>query len=422
MEDELKTTKQLIRELTSLRKTAVRLEASGREYRKTERNSRKNIATLMSILDNAPFGVGLAQKPFGTILYQNPEFTNITGYGIDDLHTIRKWLHEAYPDKEYRRRIIEDWKQAQKFPRSTAVLQIRCKDGSTKDIELRTVPLPDGKTLSTFADVTRRERAEAALRKAQEELESRVEKRTLELLAANRQLKEEIASRKKSEAALEESRQQLRSLSQHLQTAREEERKRIAREVHDELGQALSVLKIDVRCLGDALPSGDTAALKEQLESIARSLDTTVQKVREICAELRPAILYHFGLPAAIEWQVKEFQKKSGIECRLEVGMNELELDHDPALALYRMLQEGLTNIMRHAGASRVKVALTKDEQCLFMHIEDNGKGITEADINHPGSFGIIGMIERARFWDGSVRFDSAPGKGTTVTISMPIR
>jgi PAS domain S-box-containing protein len=420
VEDELKAKRQLVNELARFREKVARLEASERRHRKLERASQKGRDLLMSILENAPYGVGLAQRAFGRILYQNPEFTNITGYTLDDLRTVRRWLLKAYPDPEYRHWIIEDWKRIQTSDRASAVVHITCKDGSVKDVELKTVPLTDGKTLNTFADVTRRERAEAALRKAQEELESRVEERTLELLAANKQLKEEIASREKTEHALEESRQQLRSLSQHLQSAREEERKRIAREVHDELGQALSVLKIDVRCLGDTV-NGDNGPLREQIEAIAGGLDVTVQTVRKICAELRPAMLYHFGLPAAIEWQAREFQKKTGIECTVELGSEEMDLDHEVGLAVFRMFQEALTNIMRHAGADRVKVGLVKDDEALTLRVQDNGKGITKKDISNPGSFGIIGMIERARFWDGTVQFKGVPHKGTTVTVHIPV-
>jgi signal transduction histidine kinase len=127
-------------------------------------------------------------------------------------------------------------------------------------------------------------------------------------------------------------------------------KRRIAREVHDELGQALSVLKIDVRCLGDAV-NGDDLGLREQIEAIAGGPDATVQAVRKICSELRPATLYHFGLPAAVEWQAREFQKKTGIECVTDLGTEDLDLDHDLGLAVFRMFQEALTNIMRHACA-----------------------------------------------------------------------
>jgi signal transduction histidine kinase len=281
--------------------------------------------------------------------------------------------------------------------------------------------LTDGRTISTFSDVTRRERAEEALRKAQEDLESQVEKRTEELLAANEELREQIRTRERVEQALQESRQQLRRLSQHLQSAREEERKRIAREVHDELGQALSALKIDVKCLGDAL-TDHNPALQNQIDAIAEGLDATVQTVRKICTELRPAILYHFGLPAAIEWQAKEFEKKTGIKCSVKLRLKEVDLDHDFSTAVFRMFQETLTNVVRHARATQVRVSLSKKEGSLLLRVRDNGKGITKKDITNPRSLGITGMVERARFWGGTIAFDGVAGKGTSVTVNIPLR
>lgn len=281
MDDERKTKRRLIKELNLLRERIMRLKESEHKYRRLQRASQRSKEVLTAILGNAPYGVGLCKGAFGRILYQNPEFTKITGYTIDDLRTVRIWLPKAYPDKEYRRDVVRRWKGLRVSGRADAVVKVTCKDGSVKDIELRTVTLPDGRTVNTFSDITRQERAEAALRKAQEELEKRVEERTLELLAVNKQLREQIATRERVERALKESRGQLRSLSEHLQSAREEERKRIAREVHDELGQVLSVLKIDVKCLGDAVGNSN-GALRKQIDGIAEGLDVTVQTVRKM--------------------------------------------------------------------------------------------------------------------------------------------
>lgn len=421
MADERRSEKQVVKELSALRNRLASLEASEQKYRKLEKASEKGRDLLMSILENAPYGVGLTNRAFGRILYQNPEFTNITGYTLDELRTVKKWLLKAYPDPCYRRRVMKELKGVQTSGRASAVVKVTCKDGSVKDIEVKTVPLADGRTISTFSDVTRRERAEEALRRAQEDLESQVEKRTEELLAANEELREQIRTRERVEQALQESRQQLRHLSQHLQSAREEERKRIAREVHDELGQALSALKIDVKCLGDALIDNNPA-LRNQIDAIAGGLDATVQTVRKICTELRPAILYHFGLPAAIEWQAKEFEKKTGIRCSVNLRLKEVDLDHDFSTAVFRMFQETLTNVMRHARATRVGVFLSKKEGALLLRIKDNGKGITKKDIANPKSLGITGMVERARFWGGTIAFDGVPGKGTSVTVNVPLK
>lgn len=422
MSDEEKTKRQLIREVGRLRERLALARASERAYRKLQEASRKDMVALTSILENAPYGVGVCKGDLGRIIYQNPQFTKITGYTIEDLRDVRTWLLRAYPDRRYRRGVFEGWRRRVRATGKDAiVLKVMCKDGEVKDVEIRVVPLADGLTVNTFLDVTRRERAEAALRQTQDHLESLVEERTVELREANRQLTAQMETRKRAEKALQESREQLRNLSQHLQSAREEERQRIAREVHDELGQALSVLKIDAKCLADAI-GGANQDFRSQTLAIADGLDTVVQTVRTICTELRPAVLYHFGLAAAIEWQAKEFEKKTGIRCLLSLPEEETALDHDFGTAVFRILQEALTNVVRHAAATRVRVALSMNDAVLVLRIKDNGKGITEKDIANPRSLGITGMVERARFWNGTIGLKGSPAKGTTVTLRMPVR
>jgi len=296
-------------------------------------------------------------------------------------------------------------------------------NGSTfpADVMLTAIPFRGKRILyMVLRDISARKLTEHALQRARDDLETRVQERTTELVAINRKMLEEIEVRKGMERQLQRSRQQLRRLSEHLQSAQEEERSRIAREVHDELGQMLSALKIDVACLGDRLHMGDHA-LFEESRSITDRIDTAIQAVRTICSQLRPTVLDHFGLAAAIEWQLKDLERRTRIQCTASLDPDIPLLEKELSLMLFRVFQEAVTNIMRHSGATRVRVKLLRKADNLLLRIDDNGKGIAKEEIADPESFGIMGIRERVRFWGGQTSFKGVAGKGTSVTISLPL-
>ncbi|MFA5317038.1 MAG: PAS domain S-box protein [Dehalococcoidales bacterium] len=229
----------------------------------------------------------------------------------------------------------------------------------------------------------------------------------------------DITEPKQIDDALQKSHEQLRSLTAHLQSVREEERTDIARGVHDELGQALTALKMDLSWLGKRLPKGQEALL-EKKEVMSELLDSIIQTVKKISTKLRPGILDDFGLVAAIEWQAEEFQKRSGIKCKVS-SVTEPHLDRDLNTALFRIFQETLTNAARHTSATRVTVNLKDQDGKMIMRIRDNGKGITPEQLSSPSSFGIIGMRERVRALRGEITIRGIPGKGTTVTVTIPL-
>ncbi len=214
-------------------------------------------------------------------------------------------------------------------------------------------------------------------------------------------------------------REQLRDLAGYLQAAREEERTRIAREIHDEFGQALTALKMDLAWLTKRLPAGKLS-LAEKASVMSGLIDDTIQTVRHVATELRPGLLDDLGLAAAIEWQAQEFAERTEIACELLVSDEEIALNRDLATAVFRILQETLTNVARHAGATEVRVELEVNPDELVLVVRDNGEGITESQASDSGSLGLIGMRERARSWGGNVTFEGAPGQGTTVTVCMP--
>jgi signal transduction histidine kinase len=214
-------------------------------------------------------------------------------------------------------------------------------------------------------------------------------------------------------------RMELRDLTSHLQTAREEERARVAREIHDELGQALTALKIDLSWLAKRLP-GHLPGLVEKARSMSALIDEAIQDVRRVATSLRPRLLDDLGLPAAIEWQAQEFAARTGIDCRLDLADRELVRDRDLATALFRIYQETLTNVARHAEATRVRVCLVEEPEAVVLSIMDDGIGITERELASPASLGLIGMRERALAWGGEVTVESASGQGTTVTVRIP--
>jgi PAS domain S-box-containing protein len=251
-----------------------------------------------------------------------------------------------------------------------------------------------------------------------EELEQRVISRTLELQSTNRNLESQIKERKQAY-------EQLRLLSAHLQSAREEERVRIAREIHDELGQVLTAIKIDVSLLGEKLADKATtlerATMVDEINSTIRLIDQTIRMMRHIIQELRPEILDHLGLVAAIEWQVQEFQSRTGIECEFSPDVDDSHLDLERSTATFRILQEALTNVARHAQASQVEINLNAERGKLVLEIRDNGKGITPGELTNQKSFGILGMRERAFAFGGDVGVLAAPSHGTIVRAEIPV-
>jgi len=212
--------------------------------------------------------------------------------------------------------------------------------------------------------------------------------------------------------------EQLRSLASYLQTAREEERSHIAREIHDELGQALTALKMDLSWLAQRLPT-DQSHLAEKTGVMSDLIDSIVQTVRRVATELRPGLLDHVGLTAAIEWQIQEFAERTGIACDLYLGEEELALDADLATAIFRIFQETLTNVARHAGATKVGVELQDRSGELVLIVWDNGRGLTESQVRDPRSLGLLGMRERIRAWGGDITFQGVQERGTTVTLRV---
>ncbi len=219
-------------------------------------------------------------------------------------------------------------------------------------------------------------------------------------------------------AALLQSEAQLRELSAHLETVREEEKARIAREVHDELGQMLTVLKLETSMCELAYAQLDPG-LNERLNSMKRLIAQLFQLVRDVATALRPPIL-DAGIASAIEWQARRFEARTQIPCLVQVPDNLPALSDAKAIGLFRILQEALTNVMRHAQAHTVELTLAVEGKQLRLTISDDGVGFIEAE-GRPVSFGLVGMRERVLIMGGQLNLDSQPGEGTTLSVTVPL-
>lgn len=246
-------------------------------------------------------------------------------------------------------------------------------------------------------DITERKRVENELRQLTADLERRVEARTAELSA---------------------SRQQLRALAERLHALQEAERAELARELHDQFGAAMTALKVDLHWLMARLPKTGNG-LEKKTRSMSALIDETVESIRRTATLLRPRLLDDFGLVAAIEWQTKEFERRTGIRCVTSLP-EEVDLDHGRSTALFRILQEALTNVVRHAKATHVGVSLRQDNGNVTLEVKDNGVGIRPENISSAKSFGLLGMLERAYAFGGHVRFEGRRHQGTTVAIELP--
>jgi signal transduction histidine kinase len=237
----------------------------------------------------------------------------------------------------------------------------------------------------------------------------------------NRMLTAELAERALTEQRLRHSEENLRALAAHLQSVREEERIHIAREIHDELGQALTGLKFDLSSFAKHFEKDTPAVRMEKQHGLGLAIDRIINSVRRIASGLRPEVLDEIGLAAAFEWQAREFQRRTGIRCNVNIPAKFVDPDKERSTALFRVFQELLTNVARHANATRVNVVLTEGDDSLALTVEDNGRGIKDKEIESPRSLGFLGLRERVLAFGGTVDVKGDEGKGTKVSVSVPM-
>ncbi|MCP4137215.1 MAG: PAS domain S-box protein [bacterium] len=249
-----------------------------------------------------------------------------------------------------------------------------------------------------FVEALHRKQEQEKLAKYRDNLEEMVEQRTAEL---------------------ERSREELRSLAAHLETVREEERVSIAREIHDELGQILTVLNMDIVWLHNRLKKDES--LSEKIQVMLDLVDAGIESIWKISSELRPHLLDELGLSAALEWYREDFANRHGIECTLSILPADFAADKDCTLSIFRIVQESLTNVSRYSQATRVSIDLEKKAEGIFLKISDNGIGIEPDEICSSTSFGIMGMRERAIYCKGDFNVEGSRGEGTTITVKIPL-
>lgn len=326
----------------------------------------------------------------GRIIDCNESMARMLGYGSrrDLLRSNAVDLHDKPAD---RRSFLARLRREGAL--SNSEIRLRRKDGSFIDVieNVCLVREPGASRptiLGTMVDITYRKQAEESVRASEQRY------RTLS--------------------------EELRRLTQHAHKVREEGRARIARELHDELGQSLTVLNMDLHWLRERLARRQDVP-EVRIAAMCALVSQTIDAVRRICTDLRPALLDDLGLVAAIAWQTREFQARTGIRCVTVLPRKGISLSRDQATATFRILQESLTNIARHARATKAHVTLRVNARGLTLQVSDNGVGLPRSQPARERSLGLMGMHERALSWHGHLDVASAPGKGTTITMNMPI-
>jgi signal transduction histidine kinase len=306
----------------------------------------------------------------------------------------------------------KDWKYFSEYEK-----ELNNLIANQKMIVLCTYPLEKSSAAEIF-DVARLHQFISALRYGDQEILGTPALKQAK--AEIKRLNEALTELKLVEEQLKSSNKNLRALAARLQAVREEESIRIARKIHDELGSALTGLKMDVSWLNKRLTEQDNKELQQKSKAMSELIDETIQKVRNISIELRPSILDDLGLAAAIEGQCREFQKRTEIKCRIITLSEETELSPDKATAVFRIFQEILTNVARHSRATLIEISMKQIDGDLVLKVSDNGEGIKGINISDTKSLGILGMHERAVVFGGHIEITGEEGKGTTVTVRIP--
>lgn len=360
------------------------------EHRKAQDALRKNEKLLRGITSSLGEGLLVLNKE-GELLFMNPEAERLLGWseqelsGCDVYKVIHSQKYDGTPLRESDCGVLGVLKKGGVFKTEDDIFV--CKNGSHIPVSIvATAIMENGQAVASVVAF------------------------------------QDISQRKQAERELLESREQLRELSVHQQLVREEERTRIARELHDELGQMLTGIKLDAMWLANYLP-GESLVIADKIASMSKLIDETLDAMRRVAADLRPVMLDDLGLAAAVEWLSEEFGKHTRINIQLE-----LKLEHEDAIskkvatAIFRIVQECLTNVARHAEAEHVLISLDCHDGKLMLLLSDDGKGMSAAGENKCNSYGVIGMRERTHSLGGMLHLLSTPGKGTTVVAIIPVK
>jgi PAS domain S-box-containing protein len=362
------------------------------------------LTLLLESTGEGIFGIDLD----GLCTFINRAGAQLLGYRADEVlgRNMHCLIHHAHADgREYPEADCPIFRAFRKGEACRIDSEVLWRaDGTCFPAEYSSHPIVDtGRVCGavvTFIDISERRRAQTLLQQAKDDLELRVAERTAELSAALAQLRE---------------------LSAHLHSVREHERTRIAREIHDELGSLLVALKLDVNWLGRRVEREDP--LGNKLQSMGRLIEGAVENVGRIITDLRPSILDHQGLWAALEWQAQEFAEKAEIECdsRIHVAADTPVPSEPLAIAVFRIFQEMLSNVARHARASAAAIRVVAEDGILVVEVVDNGCGADAAALASARAYGVLGMRERAGHFGGTLVIDSAPGEGTRVRLRVPL-
>src|SRR5229473_1531456 len=362
--------------------------------------------------------------PLGQVVSWNSGAERLKGYRAEEV--LGKHFSVFYPPEDVasgkpEQILAEAAKRGQSVDEGWRIR----KDGSRfwANVVVTSMRNAKGK-LQGFAKVTRdmtdSHEKEETLAKAKELLQLRIEQRTVVLARVNQELRTEIAERERAEEQFKSSLDLLRALAARLQSVREEERTSIAREIHDELGQACTAIKMDLALISRKATKRQTRLLAK-VNSATRLVDGMIVTLRRIASDLRPRTLDDLGLSAALEWQAQEFESRTGIRCRIALPQEPLNLDAERSTAIFRIFQESLTNVARHAHATRVEAHLERVSNDLFFEVRDNGKGFDSGDIKARNSLGLVGMQERALLLNGELKIEGVPGAGTTLALRIPL-
>jgi len=411
-------------------KLANRPSGKGVDESESEITERKRIEDALKasetrfrrLFETAKDGILLLDAESGRITAANPFLQDLLGYSHAELLGKKLWEIGPFRDIAASQAAFRKLKN-KKYIRYDD-LPLESKGHRRKYVEfVSNLYLVNGTSViqCNIRDITARRNAECKLQKINEELEKRVEERTVDLMTANKHMKQMLDEGKRVGESIVKSRDRLRNLSARLQTILEEERTRISREIHDELGQALTALKLDLSSLEKMFSSGRLDNPSGKVRAMERDVGRIIRTVRKISTDLRPGVLDEFGLADAIEWQAKNFQKKTGIVCKVTLPTLEMITDTVRSTAIFRIFQEALTNVMRHAAASQVTVGLEEKNNLLLLEVRDNGIGITEDRIFDAKSLGLTGIRERVLQLGGDVSISGNPGKGTLVKVTIPL-